>query len=249
MPQYDLGEVNRRIRQEPQEFVRECDALLNKSVLVAAESIRLHMKQCPIVLLAGPSGSGKTTVARMIEEELEKQGVGTVTVSMDNYFKTLDPSRAPRTPEGDIDFESPLLLDMELLNEHFTAISRGERIRIPYFIFSRQKRSASQFTPLRLRENEVVIFEGIHALNDEITNTHPEAFKLYISASSDFSKDGRKFFDSKWLRLVRRVVRDDNFRGSDASFTLKLWASFISTPISIRSTSRSTRPCPTRCRF
>ncbi len=227
MPAYDLTEINRRIKEEPREFVRESDALLRQSVLVAAESIKIHMKTCPIVLLAGPSGSGKTTVAKMIEEELEEQGVSTVTVSMDNYFKTVDPDSAPRTPEGDIDFESPECLDMELLNEHFTALSRGERIRIPFFIFSRQKRSASQFTPLRLRNNEVVIFEGIHALNDAITDAHPEAFKLYISASSDFIKDGRKFFDSRWLRLVRRVVRDDNFRGSSAAFTLKLWANVL----------------------
>ena len=227
MPAYDLTEINKRIKEEPQEFVRESDALLHRSVHVAAESIKLHMKTCPIVLLAGPSGSGKTTLAKMIEQELEEQDVSTVTVSMDNYFKTMDPATAPRTPEGEIDFESPDCLDMELLNEHFTALSRGERIRIPFFIFSRQRRSASQFTPLRLRDNEVVIFEGIHALNDTITLAHPEAFTLYISASSDFSKDGKTFFDSKWLRLVRRVVRDDNFRGSSAEFTLKLWANVL----------------------
>ena len=227
MPAYDLTEINRKIKEDPQEFVRCSDALLHQSVLVAADSIKIHMKTSPIVLLSGPSGSGKTTIAKMIEHELEEQGISTVTVSMDNYFKTVDPGSAPRTPEGDIDFESPDCLDMDLLNEHFTCLSRGERIRIPFFMFSRQKRSSSQFTPLRLRDNEVVIFEGIHALNDEITEEHPEAFKLYISASSDFTKDGRKFFDSRWLRLVRRVVRDDNFRGSSAAFTLKVWANVL----------------------
>lgn len=227
MSAYDLTEINRRIKEEPQEFVRESDALLHRSVVVAAESIKAHLKTCPIVLLSGPSGSGKTTIAKMIEEELEEQGISTVTVSMDNYFKTMDTETAPRTPEGKIDFESPRCLDTELLNEHFTALSRGERIRIPVFMFARQKRSSSQFTPLRLRDNEVVIFEGIHALNDKITNTHPEAFKAYISASSSFEKNGLPFFDNKWLRLVRRVVRDDNFRGSSAAYTLKLWANVL----------------------
>jgi len=227
MAAYDLSEINRRILEEPREFVEECDAMLRQSVVVAANSIINHMKDSPVVLLSGPSGSGKTTTAMKIEEELEKQGVSTVTVSMDNYFKTLDPGTAPRTPEGEIDYESPECLDMELLDEHFTALKRGERIRIPQFMFARQKRSNTQFTPLRLRDNEVAIFEGIHALNDRITDAHPEAFTLYISASSHIEKDGKTLFESPWLRLTRRVVRDDNFRGTDARSTLKLWANVL----------------------
>ena len=227
MRAYDLSEINRRILNDAENYVKECDARLNSKVVMAANSIIGHMKESPVVLLSGPSGSGKTTTAMKIEEELEKQGVRTVTISMDNYFKTLDPETAPRTPSGDIDYESPELLDMELLDEHFTALERGERIRIPHFMFARQKRSTTQFTPLRLRENEVAIFEGIHALNVRITDTHPESFKLYISASSHIEKDGRPIFESSWLRLTRRVVRDDNFRGTNARVTLKLWANVL----------------------
>jgi Uridine kinase len=227
MSSYDVSEINKKLIDDPQEFVRDSDALLHQSVVIAANSIKVHMKTCPIVLLSGPSGSGKTTMSKMVERELENQGISSVAVSMDNYFLNVDPKTTPRTPSGEYDFESPKCLDMELLNDHFTAIMRGERIRIPFFRFSTQKRSTNQFTPLRLKDNEIVIFEGIHALNDEITNVHPEAFKLYISAGSGFSEDGSTLFENTWLRLVRRMVRDDNFRGSSAEFTLRQWGNVL----------------------
>jgi uridine kinase len=227
MPNYDLTEVNRAIKDDPEEYLRDCDALLHKSIDIAAESIKNHMRISPVVLLSGPSGSGKTTMSKMLEKELESQGISTVAVSMDNYFLSIDPETTPRTPGGEFDFESPKCLDMELINEHFSAIMRGEIIRIPHFTFATQKRSSSRFTPLRLKDNEIIIYEGIHALNDAITKVHPEAFKLYISASSGFEKDGKPFFESTWLRLIRRIVRDDNFRGSSAEYTLKMWANVL----------------------
>ena len=224
---YNLREINHRAKTDPKGFIEECDAIYHEKIVKAADAIIENRKRSPIVLLSGPSGSGKTTTAMKIEEELERRGVSTVTISMDNYFMTLDPETAPRTPEGEIDFESPALLDMELLNEHFTALEKGEQIRIPYFIFSLQKRSATRFTTLKLRENEIAIFEGIHALNDCITEAHPDAVKLYISASSYFVKDGVTVLDSAGLRLARRVVRDNNFRGTDACTTLKLWSNVL----------------------
>ena len=133
------------------------------------------MEESPIVLLSGPSGSGKTTTAMKVERELERRGVNAHTVSMDNYFKTLNRRTAPRTPEGDIDYESPKLLDMELLDETFDQLSRGEEVIVPQFEFARQMRNDSRGTPLRLGKNEIAIFEGIHALNDDIAGRHPEA--------------------------------------------------------------------------
>lgn len=143
---------------------------------------------------------------------------------MDNYFKTIHPKTAPRTPEGAIDYESPLCLDMELLDQHFTALTNGEEIIIPKYEFVRQMRNDSRGTPLKLGKNEIAVFEGIHALNDEITAQHPEATKLYISARSNVNDGAILRFKGTWMRLTRRVVRDYNFRGTDATDTLDMWA-------------------------
>jgi len=229
---YFFDEINRKVRDMPQAFVDECDAVAQRRIEIAADEIIKNISESPIVLLAGPSGSGKTTTAKKIEDELERRGINTHSVSMDNYFVTIDPDTAPRTKSGDIDYESPKCLDMDLLNEHFFKLARGEEIRIPYFMFARQKRSASKFTRMRLKENEVAIFEGIHAFNDAITEAHPEAFNLYISVDSRIQKgDDERFFRRKWMRLLRRVVRDDKFRGADATVTLKMWSNVVDSEI------------------
>jgi uridine kinase len=160
-----------------------------------------------------------------IAEELARRGVNTYSISMDNYFRTLKMDCVPRTPDGAPDLESPLCLDMELLNEHFTRLSQGERIAVPKFEFSRQMRIQKPSQTLCLKKDEVAVFEGIHALNDEITDVHPEAFKLYISARSDIVDDaGNVVFKGTWLRLCRRTVRDYLFRGTAAAETLQMWA-------------------------
>ncbi len=139
---------------------------------------------------------------------------------MDNYFKTLNRRTAPRTPEGDIDYESPKLLDMELLDETFDRLSRGEEVIVPHFEFARQMRNDSRGTPLRLGKNEIAIFEGIHALNDDIAGRHPEATGLYISARSNILEGEQLRFKGTWMRISRRAVRDYNFRGTDLLETL-----------------------------
>ena len=181
------------------------------------------MKESPIVLLSGPSGSGKTTTALKLEQELERRGVQTHTVSMDNYFKTLNRKTAPRNAEGDIDYESPKLLDMDLLDDTFTRLSRGEWVIVPKFEFARQMRNDSRGTPLKLDKNEIAIFEGIHALNDDIAGRHPEATTLYISARSDILEGEELRFKGTWMRISRRAVRDYNFRGTDLVETLSMW--------------------------
>ena len=122
---YQLSEINEKIRRDPAAFLAECDAHYQERIHAAVDKILARMKESPIVLLSGASGSGKTTTAMKVERELERRGVNAHTVSMDNYFKTLNRRTAPRTPEGDIDYESPKLLDMELLAE----LNEGDSIR------------------------------------------------------------------------------------------------------------------------
>ena len=220
---YDLKELNFRTVSDPKGFCEECDAEYEKKVQESADKIAKNKKNSPIILLSGPSGSGKTTTAKKISEALEKKGIKTHYVSMDDYFNTVSPETTPRTAEGEYDLESPLCLDMNLLNEHFTALSKGERIYIPKYEFSRQMRMSSPSKSIKLGKDEMCVFEGIHALNNMITDVHPEAFKLYISARSDVSFGGEIVFKRTWFRLVRRTVRDYNFRGSSAEDTMKMW--------------------------
>ena len=222
---YSLTQINEAIRRDPAAFAAECDAAFAKKVEAAARTIANHRDESRVVLLSGPSGSGKTTTALKIEEQLDKMGVETHTVSMDNYFNTILPESAPRTPEGEIDYESPFCLDLELLNRHFSMLDRGETIHIPRFDFARQARSEVHASPMRLGRDEVAIFEGIHALNDIIVGKNPKAFKLYVAAHSNLlDDDGNVVFHHTWLRLCRRIVRDHQFRGTDVAFTMRLWS-------------------------
>ena len=187
---YHIQEINRRIQTDPKEFVDACDAAYAEKIERAARAIAENVHTCPIVLLSGPSGSGKTTTAMKIAEALRKMGIGSQSLAMDDYFRTVNPRTAPRTPEGDIDLESPACLDMD-----------------------------------RLGKDEVAVCEGIHALNDDIAAYCPDAFRLYISARSVVvDSDGREVFKGTWMRLLRRLVRDSNFRGTPAAATLDMWA-------------------------
>ena len=220
---YQLQEINRRIQTDVKEFLAECDAGYAQRVSLAVDKILSNLDRSPIVLLSGPSGSGKTTTAMKIAEELRRRGVNSHAVAMDNYFLTLNRRTAPRTPDGDIDLESPLCLDMELLGRHFTALARGEEILVPRYEFARQMRNDSLGTPLKLGKKEIAIFEGIHALNDHIAGRHPEAAKLYISARSNVNEGAALRFKGTWMRLTRRCVRDCSFRGTDVKETLEMW--------------------------
>ena len=220
---YKLNDINLKTVSDPKGFMEECDALYKQRVEEAVDRILDNKENSPIILLSGPSGSGKTTTSMKIAEALEKRGVRTHYVGMDDYFKTVDRT-TPRTPEGELDLESPLCLDMELLNRHFDQLAKGERIYVPKFEFSRRMRIQTPSKSIKLGKDEMVVFEGIHALNTMITDVHPEAFKLYISARSDVEFQGRVVFKRTWFRLVRRMVRDYKFRGSDPQETMSMWA-------------------------
>ena len=220
---YDLDDINLRTVSDPKGFMEECDQRYRDRVEKAVDRILENKQRSPIILLSGPSGSGKTTTSMKIAESLEKRGVRTYYVGMDDYFKTVD-HNTPRTPEGDLDLESPLCLDMDLLNRHFEQLAKGERIYVPKYEFSRRMRIQEPSKSIKLGKDEMAVFEGIHALNTMITDVHPEAFKLYISARSDVEFQGRMVFKRTWFRLVRRMVRDYKFRGADPQETMSMWA-------------------------
>ena len=223
---YNIETINRRAATDPKGFAGECEAVFNRKVAEVAATIaeRTSATGSHVVLLSGPSGSGKTTTAKKICESLEGLGIRAHSVSLDKYYLPLDPETTPRTEDGEYDRESPQCLDLELLNKHFHMLERGEEIIVPHFSFRNQERDPVRETPLKPGRDELVVFEGIHALNDMLADEHPNAFKLYISARSDIMCGGKLCFKRTWTRLLRRVVRDDFFRATGAEQTLKMWA-------------------------
>jgi uridine kinase len=221
---YNIESINKRAIEDPEGFAIECEAIYNRKVMEAAASIFERAQISQVVFLSGPSGSGKTTTAQKICDAINNLGIHAHTVSLDKYYLSQNHDAAPRTEDGEIDLESPFCLDLELLNEHFHRLETGEEVLIPHFCFEIQERDPSMAAPLKLSENEIVIFEGIHALNDMLADEHPNAFKLYISARSDIEGSEGVCFKRTWTRLLRRVVRDELFRGMGASRTLNMWA-------------------------
>ena len=221
---YDLSLINSRVVSDPVDFVEDCDAAFRRRIDRLAKRIiyRMWRTDCRIMLVCGPSASGKTTTAMKLDRALEKQGIVAHVLSMDNYYKTLDIDSCPRTPSGEPDLESPLCLDIDLMNQQIAALSAGEEVMVPYYDFSRQRRDPDRATPLRLGHQEMAIFEGIHALNDDISGRWVDAAKLYMSPHADFY-DGEEIFNRGWVRLIRRTVRDAKFRSCTAEETLKMW--------------------------
>lgn len=221
---YSLKDINEAVRSDPKGYSESCDAEFQRKVQATAEKIAENRDTSHVILLTGPSGSGKTTTAIKIGEALQSMGIRIRTVSMDSYFNTIDPETAPRNREGSIDYESPFCLDYELLSRHFAMLDQGDTIHIPKYELSRQMRSDILSQPMRLGRDDMVVFEGIHALNDLITSRYPKAFKLYIAARSNVEDEGQVVFQHPWLRLCRRIARDFQIRGGSAEFTMKMWA-------------------------
>ena len=220
---YQIAEINRKIAADPERFVAECDARYDAVIAATAGAIADNLENSPIVLLAGPSASGKTTSAQKLVEELLHQGVNAHVISLDDYFLTVSPELTPLTEEGTYDFESPLCLDMPRLQDHFDKLARGEEIMVPHFDFTVRRQDLEHSTPLKLEKDEIVVFEGIHALNTEITGDHPEAIRLFVSAESDVMSGDRLLFPDEWARFLRRMVRDYKFRNTEAAETIKMW--------------------------
>lgn len=219
----DLVKQTEEMIKAPVETVAACEAGYFRQLRETAEHILTHSEKSPVVLLSGPSGSGKTTTGHRLQEMLESLGIGAHLISMDNYYVDWDAPDFPRTADGQRDLESPYCLNIPLLNEHFSLLEAGETIHVPIYDFPTHKPLEGKFIPMAHSQGDIFIFEGIHALNPLFTEKHPEAFRLYISPASSFSRVGETVCTPRLLRLMRRTVRDHLFRGAAAEFTLFLW--------------------------
>ncbi len=207
-----------------QDLILLAEALHEKKYAEIADQVR--QSGARMVLLAGPSSSGKTTSCRRLSVQLSVLGYDVNQLSLDDYF--MDRERTPRLPNGEYDFESVDALDIPLLNEHLNALFRGEEVQIPTFDFKKGEPFYSGKT-LKLGPRSILVVEGIHALNPKLTADINEGlkFKVYVSALTQLSIDDQNIIHGTDNRLVRRIVRDNNFRGWNAYDTLKRWPEVV----------------------
>lgn len=204
------------------DIVRIAEALHEKKIAQIADFISLNRQQTRVILIAGPSSSGKTTFAQRLGVQLRVNGVKPVPISLDDYF--VDRDQTPRDDKGDPDYESLQALDLALFNQHLLALLQGDAVETPIFNFYSGKREASGRL-LQVAPDQPLIIEGIHGLNDALTQAIPAAnkVKIYISALTQLSIDSHNRIPTTDARLIRRLVRDSQFRGHDALTTLKIW--------------------------
>ncbi len=216
--------INRKITENAAQFINDGERAYTSQIEKIAQSVADDHANKPIVLLSGPSGSGKTTSALLLEDNLDKRGLQTHTISMDDYFLPADRCHAVRNEKGEIDYESPYRLDIELLNDHMLRLANCEEIVIPKFDFADQTRGEGR--PLKRKKDELVIFEGIHALNPLVTGlTDSFASCVYVSVRTRIETSSGKLMHPSHIRLMRRLIRDKLFRSRGARETLRMFAS------------------------
>lgn len=219
-----VDHINDRIRKNAAAFVEATNEAYQDQLLTIAAHIQNTYHQRPIVLISGPSGSGKTTTAQMLEQILDSRGLTSHTLSMDNYFHSLTPEEQLAADRGELDLESPARVDAALLHDQLSAMVRGETVHLPKYDFVNACRVDSGNTLTR-GEHEIVILEGIHALNPEVVRLPDEQMtKLYISVRTRVVYDDITLHPSK-VRLLRRMLRDRVGRGRAPEDTIALYAS------------------------
>ena len=205
------------------DIINISEALQEKKLAKIAEEIASR-KGVKLVLLAGPSSSGKTTSCKRLSIQLAVNGLKPLQISLDDYF--VDRDKTPKDENGEFDFESIYALNLDLLNEQFNALCRGEEVELPKYDFPSGK-SVKSGKMLKLEPNNVLVVEGIHALNPELTAHVPEEqiFRVYASALTTILLDNHNYIPTTDNRLLRRIIRDYKYRGVSAQETIRRWPS------------------------
>lgn len=220
-----VADLNRMIEDGSYgQIIRLAEALHEKKIAQIADMVLKRGSALRLILIAGPSSSGKTTFAQRLSIQLRVNGINPVSISVDDYFHNRD--ETPLDEQGNYDFESIDAVDLPLLNDHLTKLLAGEEVELPYYNFMTGKREYRGKT-LRLAPDEVLVVEGIHALNEKMTYAVDRSckMKVYISALTQLSIDRHNRIATTDARLIRRMVRDHQFRGRDAVHTLRSWYS------------------------
>ena len=223
----DVGELNRAIKAGYAPLlINVVEALHNKHFMQIADEItrRYHEGGARVVLIAGPSSSGKTTSSKRLAIQLMTNYIVPKVIELDNYFVNRD--RTPRDETGDYDFESLYSLDLEQFNKDVTDLLAGKEVAMPTYNFKKGEREYLGNT-LKLEEGDILLMEGIHGLNPELTHLIPEEqkFRVFVSALTTLSIDDHNWIGTYDNRLLRRIIRDHKYRGSSAQQTIQRWAS------------------------
>ena len=223
----DVGELNHAINAGYAPLlINVVEALHNKHFIQIADEITRRYKEggARVVLIAGPSSSGKTTSSKRLAIQLITNCIIPKVIELDNYFVNRD--RTPRDEDGDYDYESLYALDLEQFNKDVTALLDGQEVPMPTYNFKTGQREYLGNT-LKLSDGDILLMEGIHGLNPELTRNIPEEqkFRLFVSALTTLSIDDHNWIGTYDNRLLRRIIRDHKYRGSNAQQTIQRWAS------------------------
>ena len=219
-----VGDFNKAVSNGfTTDMINVSEALQEKKIAQMADEIAAR-KNIRVVLLAGPSSSGKTTTCKRLSVQLLANGIKPVQISLDDYF--VDRDKTPKDADGELDYESLYALNIPLLNQQFNALFRGEEVQLPKYNFQAGK-SEPNGKRLRLDEQSILIVEGIHALNPELTAQVPEEqkYRIYASALTTILLDNHNYIPTTDNRLLRRIVRDNKYRGVSAAETIRRWPS------------------------
>lgn len=219
-----VGDFNEAVRAgHSTELINVSEALQEKKISQIADTIAAR-KGTRMVLISGPSSSGKTTFCKRLSIQLLTCAIKPVPISLDDYF--VDREKSPLDENGEYDFESLYALNIPLLNSHLLALIAGEEVELPRYNFKSGKSERSG-RRLRLKPDEVLVVEGIHALNPELTAQIPEElkFRVYASALTTILLDNHNYIPTTDNRLLRRIIRDYKYRGVSAQDTIKRWPS------------------------
>ena len=219
-----VGDFNQAIdANHATDIINISEALQEKKIAKIAEEIASR-KGVKLVLLAGPSSSGKTTSCKRLSIQLAVNGLKPLQISLDDYF--VDREKTPKDASGEYDYESIYALDLDLINEQFNALFRGEEVELPKYDFQSGK-SKKSGNRLKMTDNNVLVVEGIHALNPELTAHIPQEqiFRVYASALTTILLDNHNYIPTTDNRLLRRIIRDYKYRGVSAQETIHRWPS------------------------
>ena len=219
-----VGDFNNAVDTDHSiDLINISEALQEKKIAHIADEIAKR-KGVKLILLAGPSSSGKTTTCKRLSIQLIANGLRPLQISLDDYF--VDRELSPRDEKGDYDFESIHALNLKLINEQFNALFNGEEVELPRYDFPTGK-SVKSGNKLKMEDNNVLVVEGIHALNPELTSQIPEELKyrVYVSALTTILLDDHNYIPTTDNRLLRRIIRDYKYRGVDARETIRRWPS------------------------